>query len=214
MPSNYFIYFDEVLMSNLLTLYPISSYELMYLSIILLLLSTCVYLLLKLKKLSMSQEAVWEKTIAEEKLKQHNSDLKVINNVKEIILASNETSNMYIKILLLLGANSDKTNFFSINIFDKYNPQLHIYSLNTNNQSVQNSQHSIPPEAIQEIRKMNLPVIDFTHHTNEANIFRSLHQPVSLYNCAIIIQLRVPISYMGLWVFILKPKMLIRKIML
>lgn len=135
----------------------------------------------------MSQEAVWEKTIAEEKLKQHNSDLKVINNVKEIILASNETSNMYIKILLLLGANSDKTNFFSINIFDKYNPQLHIYSLNTNDQSVQNSQHSIPPEAIQEIRKMNLPVIDFTHHTNEANIFRSLHQPVSLYKCAIII---------------------------
>ncbi len=173
-------------MSNLLISYLIAAPDLAYLSVILLLLIGCAYLLYRLKKTNITQKPESEKIVAEEKLKQHNSDLIVINRVKEIILTSNETSNMYVKILLLLGANSDKTNFFSINIFDKFLSQLHIYSLNTNDQSVQSIQHSIPSDSIQHLKKISIPIINFKTHTNEAQLFKSMHQPVDMYQCSII----------------------------
>jgi len=129
---------------------------------------------------------ITERVLAEEKLKLHNNDLKVINRVKEIILTSNETSNMYVKILLLLGANSDKTNYFSINIFDKYTSSLHIYSLNTSDQSVQNTNHTIPNNSIEQLNRVALPIINFNTNSQEAKLLKSLHQPTDLYKCAVI----------------------------
>lgn len=129
---------------------------------------------------------ITERVLAEEKLKQHNSDLKVINRVKEIILSSNETSNMYVKILLLLGANSDKTNLFSINIINKYDPQLHNYSLNTKDQSVQNTQHIVDHESIELLRSITSPIINFSSHKKEAEILRLLHQPTNQFKSVVI----------------------------
>ncbi|HRD38730.1 MAG TPA: SpoIIE family protein phosphatase [Bacteroidia bacterium] len=129
---------------------------------------------------------ITERILAEEKLKQHNSDLKVINRVKEIILASNETSNMYVKILLLLGANSDKTNLFSINIIDKYDPRLHNYSLNTKDQSVQNTQHTVTREDIERLYNFTSSIINFDTHKKEEETLQLLHQHTNLFKSAVI----------------------------
>lgn len=181
-----FIYFEENLMLLLITSYLIFFSEAAYLSVILALTVACCYLLILLKASKVKKAPESEKSIAEEKLRQHNNDLKVINNVKEIILTSNETSNMYVKILLLLGANSDKTNYFSINIFDKYNPSLHIYSLNTSDLSVQSTNHTVAKNSIEQLRDITFPIINFSTHSQEAELLKSLHQPTDTFTCAVI----------------------------
>lgn len=129
---------------------------------------------------------VSERVTAEEKLKQNNSDLKVINEVKEIIMSSNETSNMYIKILLLLGANSDKSHFFSINILDKNKTTLHTYTLTTKNQSVISSGNSIDAKLISHMAQLTKRDYNFSSDIEEARLFKKLHQPTDKFKSAVI----------------------------
>lgn len=130
---------------------------------------------------------VTERILAEEKLKSHNKDLRVINRVKEIILTSNETSNMYVEILLLLGAHSDKSNFFSINIIDKFNPVLHTYSLNTKDQSVKNLGNRIEKKYADSLQLIVQTIFDFEIDKNEAILLKHLHQPTDIYKSAVVV---------------------------
>ena len=123
----------------------------------------------------------------EEQLKLHNSDLKVINRVKEIILSSNETTNMYVKILLLLGANSDKSNFFTINIFDKYKPLLHTYLLNTKDQSVQNISKRFDPDLQSVLNQNTKSLLLFDVDLAEAELYSKLNQPIDLYKSGVVV---------------------------
>jgi PAS domain S-box-containing protein len=133
---------------------------------------------------------ITERVLAEERLKQHNTDLNVINLVKEIILASTDTSNMYAKILHLLGANSDKSAFFSINIFDKFQPLLHIYSFDSKEQHIQTHHSQVDMELITELDTTKKLIIEFKEDHQEKELFRQLGQPVDKYSSAVI----VPIS--------------------
>lgn len=130
---------------------------------------------------------VTERVLIEEQLKLHNSDLKVINRVKEIILSSNETTNMYVKILLLLGANSDKSNFFTINIFDKFQSLLHTYLLNTKDQSVQNISKRFDPTLVAELNTTTKTLLQFDIDLPAAELYTKLNQPVELYKSAVIV---------------------------
>ncbi len=127
-----------------------------------------------------------ERVLAEDRLKNHNHDLKVINRVKEIILSSDENANMYVNILLLLGAHSDKSNFFSINIFDKYLPSLHSYTLNTNDKSVKSLNNIIDRQLIDSLKGVESMIHDFNEENNTKLLFKKLHQPVENYKSAVI----------------------------
>lgn len=129
---------------------------------------------------------VTERVMAEERLKFHNRDLKVINRVKETILASDQTINMYIEILLLLGAHSDKTNFFSINIFDRYSATLHTYSLSTKDQSVKSINNPVDRKLAENLKRKIQNVFDFENEPQEASFFKALHQPTDKYKSAVI----------------------------
>lgn len=130
---------------------------------------------------------VTEKVLAEETLKLHNRDLKVINRVKETILASDQTVNMYIEILLLLGAHSDKTNFFSINIFDRFRPTLHTYSLSTIDQSVKSINNSIDKKHAENLKRKIQNLYNFEKEPQEVEFFKALHQPTDKYKSAVIV---------------------------
>ena len=130
---------------------------------------------------------ITERVNVQEKLKQHNADLNVINVVKEIILASNETTSMYTKILNMLGDNSDRSNFFSINIFDKYKPLLHTHCLNTKDQKVISTTNKISRELIKDYSDFLNYMIDFTSNQEAITLFKKLHQPVDTYKSAVII---------------------------
>jgi PAS domain S-box-containing protein len=133
---------------------------------------------------------VTERVMAEERLRQHNTDLNVINLVKEIIIGSNDTSNMYAKILHLLGANSDKSSYFSINIFDKFQPQLHSHSFNSKAQKVENHTSPVDLELINKLDAVKKLIIEFNIDGEEKELYRQLNQPVDKYKSAVI----VPIS--------------------
>lgn len=128
-----------------------------------------------------------ERVMAEEQLKNHNRDLNVINRVKEIILNSGENANMYVDILLLLGAHSDKSNFFSINIFDKYLPSLHSYTLNTNDKSVKSINNTINRNLIDSLKTLQKVILDLEEDTSITTMFKNLHQPVNYYKSAVIV---------------------------
>ncbi|HWY12819.1 MAG TPA: PAS domain S-box protein, partial [Bacteroidia bacterium] len=130
---------------------------------------------------------VTERVLAQEKLKQHNSDLNVINVVKEIILASQETKSMYAKILMMLGDNSDKSNFFSINIFDKYKPLLHTHCLNTSDKKIISSSHEINAGLINRFNDFDNYILNFTGNEEAQDLYKNLHQPVDTYRSAVII---------------------------
>ncbi len=136
---------------------------------------------------------ITERVLAEEKLKQHNSDLNVINQVKEIVLASNETVNMYSKILKLLGNNSDKSHYFSINISDKYHPVLHTYSLNTREQTVDSESNTINTELIRKLEEYKNHIIEFDEDEKGKKLYSELYQPVNTYKSAVVF----PISNAG-----------------
>lgn len=129
---------------------------------------------------------VSERVAAEENLKRHNNDLKVINQVKEIILSSGETSNMYIKILLLLGANSDKSHFFSINILDKNRTLLHTYSFTKRDKSVLSTAKTINPKYINEFIVISKRTFNFVSDSGSAFLLCNLHQPADKYKSAVI----------------------------
>ncbi len=129
---------------------------------------------------------ITERKLAEEKLKQHNADLSVINQVKEIVLSSSETANMYTKILLLLGNNSDKSHYFSVNIFDKYHPVLHTYSLSTTDYKVNSSTNEVDSELVNWLSDYKTDTIDFETNEEGINLYKNLHQPVTIYKSAVI----------------------------
>lgn len=129
---------------------------------------------------------ITERVLAEEKLKQHNSDLNVINQVKEIVLSSVETGNMYSKILNLLGNNSDKSHYFSINIFDKLHPVLHTYSLNNNEHKVNSETKPISPALVLTLEEFKNHILEFDEDEKAKKLFARLHQPVNIYKSAVI----------------------------
>ena len=129
---------------------------------------------------------ITERIIAEEKLKQHNADLNVINQVKEIVLSSAETIKMYNKILLLLGNNSDKSHYFSINIFDKYYPVLHTYSLSADTKKTISSANPVSEDSIKLLNDCKNNIIEFESDPESKSVFRKLHQPVDGYKSAVI----------------------------
>lgn len=129
---------------------------------------------------------ITERVLAEEKLKQHNADLSVINQVKEIILSSNETTNMYTKILKLLGDNSDKSHYFSINIFDKFYPVLHSYGLNAFDKKVNSSSDPLDEEILDAFRNFKGDILEFDTDKKGKELFYKLHQPVDVYKSAVI----------------------------
>jgi PAS domain S-box-containing protein len=128
-----------------------------------------------------------ERVLAEQKLKQHNKDLNVINLVKEIILASQDPPSMYMKILLLLGANSDKTNFISINIFSKVADELHTYGLESDKHTIEKVTHTIKPEYRSGLKDCKKTIIDLVNDKAETEIYRKLQQPVDNYKNAVIL---------------------------
>ena len=127
-----------------------------------------------------------ERVLAEEKLKQHNSDLNVINQVKEIVLASNETMNMYSKILKLLGNNSDKSHYFSINIFDRYHPSLHTYSLTNSDRKVNSDTNTINKDLIHSLEEFKNHIVEFDKDEKGKKLYGELHQPVNIYKSAVL----------------------------
>lgn len=129
---------------------------------------------------------VTERVLAEEKLKQHNADLYVINLVKEIVLSSNETTNMYSKILTLLGNNSDKSHYFSVNIFDKYHPVLHTYGLSTEDHKVTSATNAIDSQLIDWLHDYKNNVFEFELDEEGKSLYKNLHQPVDTYKSAVI----------------------------
>jgi PAS domain S-box-containing protein len=133
---------------------------------------------------------ITERVLAEERLKQHNTDLNVINLVKEIIIGSNDTSNMYAKILHLLGANSDKSSYFSINIFDKFQPILHTYSFDNQEEHITTRNSTVNLELISELDTVKKLIIEFSIDQEEKELYKKLNQPVDKYKSAVI----VPIS--------------------
>lgn len=129
---------------------------------------------------------VSERVLAEEKLKQHNNDLNVINQVKEIVLSSNETSKMYEKILVLLGNNSDKSHYFSVNIFDRLTPTLHTYGLNEKDKELITGTKSIDRSLIDTITALKTNIIDFETDKEHTKLFTELNQPTQVYKSAVI----------------------------
>jgi PAS domain S-box-containing protein len=129
---------------------------------------------------------VTERVFAEEKLKQHNADLSVINLVKEIVLASNETVNLYTNILTLLGNNSDKSHYFSVNVFDKYQPLLHTYSLSTEDKKVHSVTNAIDSSLKDWLHDYKNNVFEFELDEEGRTLYKNLHQPVNIYKSAVI----------------------------
>jgi PAS domain S-box-containing protein len=129
---------------------------------------------------------ITERVRAEEKLRQHNADLSVINQVKEIILSSDETVNMYASILRLLGNNSDKSHYFSINIFDKYYPVLHTYGLNTSDKKVESSSDPLDEELLNSFGEFKGDILEFETDKKRKDLFAKFHQPVNTYRSAVI----------------------------
>lgn len=129
---------------------------------------------------------ITQRMLAEEKLKQHNADLNVINQIKEIVLSSKETTKMYAKILMLFGDNSDKSHYFSINIFDRFNPTLHTYSLNSTDKEVNTTTGTIDQKLISKITGLKTNIIDFETDKEVHELFKALHQPIDLYRSAVI----------------------------
>lgn len=130
---------------------------------------------------------ITERILAEEKLKQHNTDLNVINLVKEIIIGSNDTTNMYARILNLLGANSDRSSYFSINIFDKYQPKLHSYSFDSAEQKMHTRTSLVNMDLLIRLDENKKPIIEFANDAEETELYRQLDQPVDQYKSAVII---------------------------
>lgn len=149
---------------------------------------------------------VTERVLAEEKLKQHNADLNVINQVKEIVLSSNETVKMYEKILMLLGNNSDKSHYFSINIFDRFNPTLHSYSLNEKDKQVNSETNTIDENLVHKITHHKTSTIDFETDEASLKLFENLHQPVYLYKSAVIFPIANAYKTYGFFGFFSKNK--------
>lgn len=129
---------------------------------------------------------VSERVLAEETLKQHNLDLKVINEVKELILTSDEPSSLYIKMLIALGNNSDKSDFFSINIFDRSKDMIHIYSLTSKDKRVSSLVHEIKPETINSLKQFTNHNYNFEKDVKAKEIYQQLHQPCEKYKSAVI----------------------------
>ncbi len=129
---------------------------------------------------------ITERVRAEEKLKQHNADLSVINQVKEIILSSNETTNMYARILRLLGDNSDKSHYFSINIFDKFYPVLHTHGLNYKDKKIVSTSNPTDDDLFNEFRNFKGDILEFETDKKRKDLFAQLHQPVDMYKSAVI----------------------------
>jgi PAS domain S-box-containing protein len=130
---------------------------------------------------------IQERVLAEQKLKQHNKDLNVINLVKEIILASQDPSSMYMKILLLLGANSDKSNFFSVSIFSKVSNHIHVHSLEASKQTVEKNTYAISEGERANLKNAKKTILDLQSDTEETEIYKKLHQPVEAYKSAVIL---------------------------
>ncbi len=132
-----------------------------------------------------------DRVLAEQKLKQHNRDLNVINRVKEIILTSSNLADTYEKILLYLGLNSDKTAYYSINIFDRSKESLHIYSLDVNDKKVNKNTYPISPDLIELASNTQKHNLSFANDTTEAELYNELHQPTQIYNSAVIMPIKV-----------------------
>lgn len=130
---------------------------------------------------------VTERVLVEEKLRQHNSDLNVINQVKEIILSSHETVNLYAKVLSLLGDNSDKSHYFSINIFDKFKPILHSYSLNSEEKKISSRFYTIDYNLVNKLTNYKKAIVDFGKDEEGLRLYKELHQPVDIYKSATVI---------------------------
>jgi PAS domain S-box-containing protein len=144
---------------------------------------------------------ITERVLAEEKLKQHNADLNVINTVKEIILSSNETVNMYTKILKLLGDNSDKSHYFSVNIFDKYYPVLHSYGLNTSDKTVNTSSDQLDEDLLASFQNFRGDILEFDFDKKRKELFAGLHQPVDEYRSAVIFPISTSTKTYGFFCF-------------
>lgn len=129
---------------------------------------------------------ITERVLAEENLRQHILDLKVINEIKELILTSGETSNLYVKILLLLGGNSDKSDYYSINIFDQQRDLLHTYSLNTKDKSVSSTGKQTKYSLASELTNLKKRSFNFTEDVSEKQFLKQLHQPCEKYKSAVI----------------------------
>lgn len=132
-----------------------------------------------------------DRVLAEQKLKQHNRDLNVINRVKEIILTSDNLADTYEKILLYMGLNSDKTSYYSINIFSKTKDTINIYSLNVSEKKVIKSTHPITPDLIDLVANSQKHNLSFGSDTSEAELYHELHQPTDIYNSAVIMPIKV-----------------------
>jgi len=115
-----------------------------------------------------------------------NSDLSVINQVKEIILSSNDNANMYANILQLLGHNSDKSHYFSINIFDKFYPVLHTYALNSQDKKVVITSDPCDEDLFNSFRNFKGDILEFETDKKRKDLFALLHQPVNDYSSAVI----------------------------
>ncbi|MGZ4088661.1 MAG: PAS domain S-box protein, partial [Bacteroidia bacterium] len=133
---------------------------------------------------------ITDRVQAQEVLKQNNNDLNVINQVKESILKSNDLTSTYENILLHLGANSDKSQFFSINIFSKNKNALHTYTLKSKDKEVLRNSFPIKPEWIEIAGSCEKHIINLREDKTETDIYWRLHQPTEIYNSAVIMPIR------------------------
>jgi PAS domain S-box-containing protein len=128
-----------------------------------------------------------ERVLVQEKLKANNRDLIVINRIKEIILASSDLVSTYNNILFQLVNNSDKSHFFSINIFSRNRETLNSYTINVKDKQIEKVVHPIKEEWIQEAGNVKKNTIDFNSDTEETELYKKLNQPTHIYASAVIL---------------------------
>ncbi len=127
-----------------------------------------------------------ERVMAQEKLKRTNSDLIVINQIKEIILASSDLVTTYKNILKHLASNSDKSQFFSVNIFSRNKDVLNCYTMTAKDLEMLKYSSPIKPEWIREAGLCSNHIINFRTDKNETDLYMKLNQPTDSYRSAVI----------------------------
>lgn len=133
---------------------------------------------------------ITERVSVEQKLKQHNSDLYVINQVKEIILGASDAESMYKKILAHLGNNSDKSNLFSLGIFSMDALTFKTIFFDAQEKTFSENNFQVKPELIRFVGSNVNYIVNVSENNEALKMYKELQQPLGKYKSAVI----MPIS--------------------
>ncbi len=129
---------------------------------------------------------ITERVFVEQKLKQHNADLNVINQVKEIILGANDAATMYRDILKLLGANSDKSSFFSLGIFSMNSNTLKTIFLDTYDKNITENSFPVKAAHVNFVAENKTFILNVSSNNEAIKIYSELQQPFGKYKSAVL----------------------------